>query len=150
MLGQVKTFEYEHNIFYYFNGNEFLALDTATGIVKDANGKVIKTLTEGEKITTLKNNYYGYIPTIEKTTKAYDMIFNIESYWLASRQSAIFSQYYGYSLRHITNELIATRAVTFSIGGPAGADNYTKGVRAVVALKPDVQLIGNSTTGWSY
>ena len=150
MLGQVKTFEYEHNIFYYFNGNEFLTLDTATGIIKSTSGKIIKTLTEGEKITTLKNNYYGYIPTIEKTTKAYDMIFNIESYWLASRQSAITSKYYFYSLTHITNELIATRAVVHSDGGCGDFDNYTKGVRAVVALKPDVQLIGNSTTGWSY
>ena len=140
--------ENSHSNFYYFNGNEFLVLNTATGIITSKNGDVIKTITNGEEIVTLQNNYWSYVANMDTKTKAYTMIFKDAKYWLASAGTALTGKMFGYVINAVYDGMAVAVGIWKSTG--SANDGLNIGVRAVVSLSPDIQPVGSSVNGWSY
>lgn len=125
------------NKFHYYNGNDFVEVDL--------------TKTTGE-IATIKNNNYGIdsdtLETIDKTSKAFNMMFNWHygDYWLSCSEILAGGAKVSYSLVK-TEDMFLTAYDLWSCWGPE-SQNWG-GARPVIILSPDIQLTGSSASGWS-
>ena len=130
--------------FHYYNGEEFVVADLTAG-------------TSGETITTLKSDYYYYyapdLETIDKTSKAYTMLFGEYGaedtyYWLASPYVYTSTDCANFGMRGVAGGDVDGYDLWYSDGDCN--DYWSTGVRAVVSLSSDIQLAGSSEAGWTY
>jgi len=141
--GNLLNFEGEK--FCYYNGEEFVEIsDLITG-------------TSGKVFATIKNNWYSYYPRtltssssgeqkgIGKDTKAYKMLFG-GTYWLASpwvftRSGCVHMGMFGIGFSRVHGQSLCC------VCGDFGNASY--GVRAVVTLSNNINIMGSSASGWS-
>ena len=130
------TLKNSHNKFYYYDGTNFVNVDTISG-------------TKGETIITLKNNGYAYSVDIDTKTKAYTMLFKDTAYWLANPNMSMVNEFYAYCINFV---YLGGTYMNFLLtsAGNCAAPPVELRVRAVVSLLPDIQPVGSSENGWSY
>ena len=129
-------FTHTHDIFYYYDGEKFVEIAPIKG-------------TSGEIITTITNNAYSYPIELVSTTKAYTLINEVSTYWLATTVKVTSKETCAYQINAVSNGGVTVTPLFFANGTIANR-NYQLNVRAVVSLSADVQLKGSSESGWSY
>ena len=190
--GETKNlYEYGNEVTYYWKGDNYPHYTATNGLEGDlsdshttafywldSNTKNWKSspnatispiatdISEMEKITTLRNNYYVYIPetltsnsetteTVGLSTgsKAYNAIFANSSestsgycYWIGSPYVYTDTRAVDFGLRLAYSGFVLGGDLDSSDGGTYGGGI---GVRPAVILKSDIQLKENSTDRWT-
>lgn len=143
--------------FYNFNGTSYVKL-TAPQVFDKENDEPIKitTLTSNYYMyhgTTLTSNSTGEIKGLAANSKAYKMIFRnsannqYSQYWLASPYVAAYSNYVQLGFRRVYSGSVRGASFVFSYKSWGSS---AQGVRAVVSLASDIQLVGSSAQGWKF
>ena len=117
--------------------------------------------TTPKKICELVANYYSYYPEtltdindtsqsigIAHNSEEWKLIFD-EEYLLASRciDSAFSTGFSGFNVRRVGNGRVYQLALASTFGLPNGNG---KGIRAIVTLKPDIQLAKDENGVWQF
>ena len=114
---------------------------------EDVNGTV---LTSNNSIDVTANLYsYQLISYLASGTKSYNFLNdNGDFYWLDSKMVNSWSNYASWSIGCICyGGYLNNNTMWFSTANTAMSSN--DGVRAVVSLKSNIQLSGDSTNGWT-
>ena len=125
--------------FYYFEDN----------VIKNSKMPENATSENKIKITTINKTGYYYMPSLNKDSKEYLMLFNSGmEYILATYQSYVDNYCAEYGLFTINNFNNSVQPNGW-IRSNSRTVSSNPGIRAVVTLSPNTKLKGSSTQGWT-
>ena len=169
--------EYGNEVMFYWNEDEFPYYDAQNGVkgtlnekhdsfyvYDEENNNFINNELKKEKmqyINKIKTNFYTYyIDTlsdniedkdsdIKKFSKAYNLVCNAGSYWMASRTIETNEGGVYYGLRMYADWVKKVAAGGFYSSYGNNNDGQAYAVRPVITINDSANIIGDSINGWN-
>ena len=118
---------------------------SSTTKFEDINGKTLPT---DSPIEVTSNSYsYKLTKYLKSGNKVHNLLKdNSNYYWLDSPFAFANTGFAFWGFLYVSDGSVIGSGLWYS---DRGADDYSRGVRAVVSLKSDIQLSGSSSEGWT-